>query len=220
MDRNITNTTKRAPLSRIISVTIMTAMMFFVLASSSSSSLVLQQQAQATAYGLGDPRVPPAYIIVDGKVSRLQLENGDPSSGDATADYSRPAQGTISFGERFQLLVPQVPGIFREVQSAELTICGDENCATDDFHVRQELVNTRDTRFLYQQTYAINAPNGVGDGFTASDVGFKIFLLWTVSFTDGTEQTYLAIVHLKGDPCEEHGWDYSRSGTTCVDPNF
>jgi hypothetical protein len=197
----------------------MTAMMFFVLASS-SSSLVLQQQAQATAYGLEDPRVPPAYIIVDGKVSRLQLENGDPSSGDATADYSRPAQGTISFGERFQLLVPQVPGIFRDVQSAELTICGDENCATDYFHVRQELVNTRDTRFLYQQTYAINAPNGVGDGFTASDVGFKIFLLWTVSFTDGTEQTYLAIVHLKGDPCEEHGWDYSRSGTTCVDPNF
>src|SRR5687768_404327 len=104
----------------------MTAMMFFVLASS-SSSLVLQQQAQATAYGLGDPRVPPAYIIVDGKVSRLQLENGDPTSGDATADYSRPAQGTISFGERFQLLVPQVPGIFRDVQSAELTICGDEN---------------------------------------------------------------------------------------------
>ena len=189
----------------------MTAMMFFVLASS-SSSLVFGATTQATAYGLGDPRVPPAYIIVDGKVSRLQLENGDPSSGDATADYSRPAQGTISFGERFQLLVPHVPGIFRDVQSAELTICGDENCATDDFHVRQELVNTRDTRFLYQQTYAINAPNGVGDGFTASDVGFKIPLLWTVSFTDGTEQTYLAIVHLKGDPCEEHGWVYSRGG--------
>ena len=52
----------------------------------------------------------------------------------------------------------------------------------------------------------------MGDGFTASDVGFKIPLLWTVSFTDGTEQTYLAIVHLKGDPCEEHGWVYSRGG--------
>jgi hypothetical protein len=178
------------------------------------------QQAEATAYGLGQSRIPPAFIVVDGKASILQLENGDPSSGDATADYSRSAQGTISFGERFQLLVPQFPGIFKDVQSAELTVCSDENCATDDFHVRQELVNTRDTRFLYQQTYAINAPNGVGDGFTASDVGFKIFLLWTVSFTDGTEQTYLAIVHLQGDPCEEHGWDYSRGGTTCVDPNF
>ncbi|MDP9015986.1 MAG: hypothetical protein M3M87_04425, partial [Thermoproteota archaeon] len=80
----------------------------------------------------------------------------------------------------------------------------------DDFHIRQEHVNTRDTRFLYLQTYAINAPNGVGDGFTAGDVGFKIFLFWTVGFEDGTDQTYLAIVHLKGDPCEEHGGDYHR----------
>jgi hypothetical protein len=219
---NIADGTKRTPaLSRMMSITVITTMMFLVLVSASPSSLFLHaQQAEATAYGLGQSRIPPAFIVVDGKASILQLENGDPSSGDATADYSRSAQGTISFGERFQLLVPQFPGIFKDVQSAELTVCGDENCATDDFHVRQELVNTRDTRFLYQQTYAINAPNGVGDGFTASDVGFKIFLLWTVSFTDGTEQTYLAIVHLQGDPCEEHGWDYSRGGTTCVDPNF
>ena len=63
-------------------------------------------------------------------------------------------------------------------------VCGDEVC-NDDFHISQELVNTGDTRFLLLQTYAINAPNGVGDGFTASDVGFKIALLWTVSFTDG-----------------------------------
>lgn len=97
-------------------------------------------------------------------------------------------------------------------------VCGDE-VYNDDFHIRQELVNTRDTRFLYLLTYAINAPNGVSDGFTASDAGFKIFLFWTLLFTDGTEQTYLAIVHLKGDPCEEHGWVYSRGGTTCVDPN-
>ena len=203
-------------------VTALTMMMMFLSLAPPSSILSLQQQQQAeatVAAGLGQNRILPAYIVVDGKASRLQLENGDPSSGDATADYSRSAQGTISFGERFQLLVPQFPRIFKDVQSAELTVCGDENCATDDFHVRQELVNTRDTRFLYQQTYAINAPNGVGDGFTASDVGFKIFLLWTVSFTDGTEQTYLAIVHLKGDPCEEHGWVYSRGGTTCVDPN-
>ena len=97
-------------------------------------------------------------------------------------------------------------------------VWGDEVC-NDDFHVRQELANTRDTRFLYLQTHAINAPNGVGDGFTTSDVGFKIFLFWTVGFADGTEKIYLAIVHLKGDPCEEHGWVYSRSDTTCVDPN-
>jgi hypothetical protein len=41
--------------------------------------------------------------------------------------------------------------------------------------------------YTYRQTHDINAPNGVGDGFTASGVGFKIFLFWTVSFTDGTE---------------------------------
>jgi hypothetical protein len=97
-------------------------------------------------------------------------------------------------------------------------VWGDVVC-NDDFRVHQELANTRDIRFLYLQTHAINAPIGVGDGFTASDVGFKIFLFWRVSFTDGTEQTYLAIVHLKGDRCEEHGWVYSRGGTTCVDPN-
>jgi hypothetical protein len=39
-----------------------------------------------------------------------------------------------------------------------------------------------------------------------------------VSFTDGTDQTYLAIVHLQGDPCEEHGWDYHAStNKKCVD---
>ena len=89
------------------------------------------------------------------------------------------------------------------------------------FHIRQEHVNTRDTRFLYLQTHAINAPNGVGDGFTAGDVGFKIFLFWTVGFEDGTDQTYLAIVHLKGGPCEEHGGDYHRNtNTKCLDFDF
>jgi hypothetical protein len=34
------------------------------------------------------------------------------------------------------------------------------------------------------------------------------------------DKTFLAIVHLQGDPGEEHGRVYSRSGTTCVDPNF
>jgi hypothetical protein len=224
---NVKNTTKRVLLSRVMLVTGITTMMFLLLVSASPYSSILslqQQQAEAAAslplsFRLGHSILPPAYIVVDGKASRLQLENGDPSSGDATADYSIPAQGTISFGERFQLLVPQFPRIFKDVQSAELTICGDESCATDDFHVRHELVNVRDTRFVYVETHLIDAPGGVGDGFTASEVGFKIPLLWTVSFTDGTEQTYLAIVHLQGDPCEEHGWTYSRSGTICVDPN-
>jgi hypothetical protein len=212
-------TNVRTRLSRIMSVSAITTMMFLVLVWTASSSLFLQpQQAEATVLGLGQ-RVPPAYIVVDGRASQLQLENGDPLAGEGTADYTRPAQGTLSFGERFQLLAPQLFRIYKDVQSADLMVCGDEIC-NDDFHVRQELVNTRDTRLLYQQTYAIHAPNSVGDGFTASDVGFKIFLLWTLSFTDGTEQTYLAIVHLKGDPCEEHGWEYSRGGAICVDPNF
>jgi hypothetical protein len=43
-------------------------------------------------------------------------------------------------------------------------VCGNEVC-NDDFHIRQELVNTRDSRFLFQQTYAINATNDVGIGW-------------------------------------------------------
>lgn len=201
-----------------------TAMMFLVLVSASpSSSLLLQsqQQAEATAYGLASQRLPPAYIVVDGKASILQLENGDPFGEDSTADYSRPAQGTISFGERFQLVVPQFPRIFKDVQSADLMVCAE--VCNDDFNIHQELVNTRDTRFLFLQTHILDAPRGghpdaLGDGFTASEVGFNIFLFWTVSFTDGTEQTYLAIVHLQGDPCEEHGWDDDpNDDTSCVD---
>ena len=51
-------------------------------------------------------------------------------------------------------------------QSASLMVCGggDEVC-NDDFHIRQELVNTRDSKFLFQQTYAINATNDVGIGW-------------------------------------------------------
>ena len=197
-------------------------MMFLVLVSASLSSSLQPPQAEATAYGFEDNRLPPAYIIVDGKSSRLQLENGDPLGEDKTADYSRPAQGTISFGERFTLLIPQFSSFFKNVESADFVVCGDTVC-NDDFHISQELVNARDTRIAYLETHVIDAPGGghpdaLGDGFTASEVGFKIFLFWTVSFTDGTEQTYLAIVHLKGDPCEEHGWDYHpNSDRECVD---
>lgn len=196
-------------------------MMFLILVSSAPSSLLFQpQQAEATAYGLGLQRVPPAAIVADGQSSRLQLENGDPFSAEGrTADYTRPPQATISFGERFHLLMSQIPGIFKDAQSASLTICSDDRCRDDDFRIRQELVNTRDSRLVFLQTYAINAPNGLEDTYTASDNGLKVFLFWDVSFTDGTSQTYVGIALLKGDPCEEHGWAYDRDGTTCFDPN-
>src|SRR5215217_2554468 len=223
-DKNASN---RALLSRVMLVTGITTMMFLALVSASPSSSILslqQQQAEATSlplsFRLGHSILPPAYIVVDGKTSRLQLDNNPLNLEEGLADYTRPPQGTISFGERFGLLVPQFPGIFKNAQSARLTVCSDEQCTNDDFHVRKELVNVRDTRYWYLETHIIDNPGGVDDGFTASDIGFKIFMWWDVGFTDGTEQTYLAIVHLKGDPCEEHGWVYSRSGTTCVDPNF
>ena len=51
-------------------------------------------QAEATAYGIEGNRLPPAYIAIDGKASRLQLENSDPLSGDdRTADYSSLLRG-------------------------------------------------------------------------------------------------------------------------------
>jgi hypothetical protein len=225
---NAINTSNRALVLRTVLASGITVMMFLTLVSALPFSSVLslqQQQVEATSLSSsqssrsGDTAIPPAFILVDGKSSRLQLEN-DPFSEDRIADYSRSPQGTISFGERFRLLIPQFPGIFKDVQSARLWVNDDEANAQDDFHVRQQLVNARDAKYWYLEVHTINAPGGVGDGYTASEVGFKIFLWWQVSFTDGTEQTYLAIVHLKGDPCREHGWVYSRSGTTCVDPNF
>jgi hypothetical protein len=218
---NINNTTKRALSSRVVLVGAITTMMLFVLVfPSSSSSLILslQQQAEASAYGLGD-RVPPAYIVIDGKPSQLQLED-EPSSQDRIADYDREPQGTISFGERFRLVVPQLTGIFKDVQSAELSVNDDVFNENDYLATDIELVNVRDTRLWYLETYLNSVPGGVGDGYTASDIGFKIFLWWQVFFTDGTDQTYLAILHLKGDPCEKHGWEYFEvNPDKCVDPN-
>jgi hypothetical protein len=212
---------KAFSISRVAVVGSITIMMLLVLAfyPFSMLSLLQQQEAQATAFGLGNSRVPPAYIIVDGKASKLQLENSPfPSEENTIADYDRPIQGTISFGERFQLLVPQVQGVFKDVQRTTLWVNSDEFNAQDDFHVSKKRIDVRDASFLYTETYVIDAPGGVGDGFTANEIGFKIFLWWQVLFTDGTEQTYVAILHLQGDPCEEHGWD--RQGTKCVDFDF
>jgi hypothetical protein len=221
--QNIGNTTERALFSRIMSVTGITAMMFLVLISATPSPSLLSllqqpQQAEATLLPTSARFLPSAYIIVDGKASKLQLED-EPMSQDRKANYDRAPQGTISPGERFGLLVPQFPGIFKDVQSVRLHVNDDVFNENDYLQTDIDRINTRDTRYYYLETYLNTVPGAVGDGYTASDIGFKIFLWWQVFFTDGTDQTYLAIVHLKGDPCEEHGWVSSRSGTTCVDPN-
>ncbi|MDP8886962.1 MAG: hypothetical protein M3M91_04135 [Thermoproteota archaeon] len=206
-----------------MSVTGITAIMFLVLISASPSLPVLPllhqpQQAEASLLPSSSRFVPSAYIIVDGKASKLQLED-EPMSQDRRANYDRAPQGTISPGERFGLLIPQFPGIFKDVQSVRLHVNDDVFNENDYLQTDIDRTNTRDTRYYYLEIYRNTVPGAVGDGYTASDVGFKIFLWWEVSFTDGTDQTYLAIVHLKGDPCQEHGWVSSRSGTTCVDPN-
>jgi hypothetical protein len=144
-------------------------------------------------------------------------------SQDRIADYGRAPQGTISFGERFRLLVPQLPGVFKDVESARLSVNDDVFNENDYLQTDIELVNVRDTSFLYIETYLNSVPgrgdpDALGDGYTASEIGFRIFLWWQVFFTDGTDQTYLAIVHLQGDPCEEHGWDdHPTNERKCVD---
>jgi hypothetical protein len=160
-------------------------------------------------------RIPSAYITIDDEFSQLQLEN-DNSSTDRIADYDIESQGTISFGEQFMLLVPQTTGVLKNAESADLTVCYDEDCSNDDFWITRELIDVDDEESLYIETHVIDAPDEVGDGFTVSEEGFEIYMWWTVSFTDGTEQRYLTIVHLQGDDCEEHGWD-DGSDTTCVD---
>ncbi len=167
-------------------------------------------------------KTPPAYIAIDGELSELQLENG-PSSDDRIADYDRDPQGTLSFGEHFSLLVPQAPGALKEVESAQLFVNDDVLNQNDYLETDIELVDEGGERYLYFQTYFNDVPGGgdpdaLGDGYTANENGFEIFLWWLVEFTDGTDQTYLAIVHLEGDECEEHGWDDSTyDDTTCVD---
>jgi hypothetical protein len=167
-----------------------------------------------------ESEIPPAYIEIDGELSELQLENG-PSGGDnSIADYDRDPQGTLSFGEHFSLIVPQESGVLN-VESAQLSVNDDELNQNDYLQTDIELVDEGEDSYLYFQTYLNDVPGGgdpdaLGDGYTANENGFEIFLWWTVSFTDGTEQTYLAVVHLEGDECEEHGWD-DGSDTTCVD---
>jgi hypothetical protein len=166
---------------------------------------------------------PPAYIAIDGELSELQLENGPSGEDDSIADYDIDPQGTLSFGEHFSLLVPQANGILKDVESAQLSVNDDVLNQNDYLQTDIELVDSADDQYLYFQTYLNDVPGGgdpdaLGDGYTANENGFEIFLWWKVSFTDGTEQTYLAVVHLEGDECEEHGWDDSpNDDTTCVD---
>ena len=166
--------------------------------------------------------IPPAYIEIDGELSELQLENGRSGNDDSIADYDIDPQGTLSFGEEFSLIVPQGSGVLN-VESAQLSVNDDELNQNDYLQTDIELVDEGDDRDEYFQTYLNAVPGGgdpdaLGDGYTASEIGFEIFLWWTVSFTDGTEQTYLAVVHLEGDECEEHGWDdHPNDDTTCVD---
>jgi hypothetical protein len=169
-----------------------------------------------------ESEIPPAFIEIDGELSELQLENGPSGNDDSIADYDRDPQGTLSFGEEFSLLVPQGSGVLN-VESAQLSVNDDEENSNDYLHTDIELVDEGDDRYLYFQTYLNDVPgeghpDALGDGYTASEIGFEIFLWWTVTFTDGTEQTYLAVVHLEGDECEEHGWD-DGSDTICVDLN-
>ncbi|MDQ3967642.1 MAG: hypothetical protein M3275_04505 [Thermoproteota archaeon] len=102
--KNNTNTVKGALLSRVMLASGVPAMMFLVLVSASPFSSILslqQQKAEATSlssssFGLGDGRIPPAFIIVDGKASRLQLEN-DPLGGEDTiADLLREQYRLVS----------------------------------------------------------------------------------------------------------------------------
>jgi len=166
--------------------------------------------------------IPSAYIEIDGELSELQLENGPSGEDDSIADYDIDPQGILSFGEEFSLIVPQGSGVLN-VESAQLSVNDDELNQNDYLQTDIELVDEGDDREEYFQTYLNAVPGGgdpdaLGDGYTANENGFKIFLWWTVSFTDGTEQTYLAVVHLEGDECEEHGWDDpANDDTTCVD---
>jgi hypothetical protein len=72
-------------------------------------------------------------------------------------------------------------------------VCGGDEVCNDDFHIRQELVNTRDSRFLFQQTYAINATNDVGIGwcFEASFASALSLYLLLSRFL----YPYLSLVH-------------------------
>jgi hypothetical protein len=103
------------------------------------------------------------------------------------------------------------------VESAKLWVNDDIYNENDYLQIDIELVNVIHGRFSYTEIYLNDLPQGLGDGYTANEKGLRIFLWWDVRFRDGTDQTYLAIVHLKGDPCKDHGW--ARRGTTCFDPN-
>jgi hypothetical protein len=194
-----------------------TIMIFLVLVFPSSVLPFQQhqlQQAEAVSIPFSFPSpssllpiVPPAYILVGDKILKLQLENSTfaDDTDKRIADYGKPPQGAISFGEHFTLLVPQLSYVFKNVKSTILWINTDSANANDNSHVYMQRLMAKDTRTLYLETYIISAPDGVGDGFTGGDKGLKVFLRWDVSFTDGTDQTYVAILILKGDHTRSTG---------------
>jgi hypothetical protein len=74
-------------------------------------------------------------------------------SQDRRANYDRVAQGTISSGKRFGLLIPQFLGIFKDVRSVRLFVNDDVSNENDDFHTDIDRILIRDTRYFYLETY-------------------------------------------------------------------
>jgi hypothetical protein len=120
--------------------------------------------------------IPPGYIAIDGELSELQLETGFSPSSNRIADYTIDPQGTLSFGEHFSLLLPQAPGVLKNAESSELPICFDPDCNNDDLVLNIDVVNVDDQEFLYVEAYLNEVPDSLGDGFTANEVGFPIYM--------------------------------------------
>ena len=59
------------------------------------------------------------------------------------------------------------------METARIAVCYDEDCSNYDFWITRELADVNDEKFLYIETHVIDAPDEVGDGFTASDEGLR-----------------------------------------------
>ena len=106
----------------------------------------------------------------------------------------------------FVWIAPQTPSKFKEVESAKLWVNDDIYNENDYLQIDIELVNVIHGKFSYTEIYLNDLPQGLGDGYTANEKGLRVLFVVDISFRDGTDQTYLAIVHLKGDPCKGISW--------------